>query len=73
MAELVRHLQTYPSTAPAGSVSTLAGQKLLVPAGIGVGNSAAATGPVGNVVKKVQIFDASGTSLGYVPVYDAIT
>jgi hypothetical protein len=39
---------------------------------IGVGNSAAAT-TLGSVVKKVEIFNSAGTSLGYVPVYDAIT
>lgn len=40
--------------------------------GIGVGNSAAATTP-GTVTKKIEVFDASGVSLGFVPVYDAIT
>ena len=40
--------------------------------GIGVGNSAAATTP-GNVIKKIQVFNAAGTSIGYVAVYDAIT
>lgn len=39
---------------------------------LGVGNSAAGS-TLGSVVKKVQIFDASGASLGFVPVYDAIT
>lgn len=39
--------------------------------GLGVGNSAAATTP-GSVVKKVQIFDASGASLGYIPIYSSI-
>lgn len=46
--------------------------KVLATGGLGVGNSAAATTP-GTVVKKMQVFDASGTSLGYVAVYDAIT
>lgn len=46
--------------------------KVLATGGIGVGNSAAASTP-GSVVKKIQVFDASGNSLGYVPVYDAIT
>jgi hypothetical protein len=41
-------------------------------ASLGVGNSAAATS-LGSVVKKIQVFDASGNSLGYVAVYDAIT
>jgi hypothetical protein len=40
---------------------------------LGVGNAAAASGPVGTVVKKLQIFDASGTSLGFVPIYNTIT
>jgi hypothetical protein len=39
---------------------------------LGVGNSATAS-TLGTVVKKIQIFDASGTSLGYLPVYDSIT
>ena len=48
-----------------------AGQKLTAVAGLGVGNSVAATTP-GAVVKKIQIFDAAGASLGFIPVYDAI-
>jgi len=39
---------------------------------IGVGNSAAATTP-GSIVKKIEVFDTAGVSLGFVPVYDAIT
>lgn len=35
-------------------------------------NAAAAT-TVGSVVKKIQVYDGAGNSLGYVPVYDAIT
>jgi hypothetical protein len=50
---------------------TATGQGRFV-AGIGVGNSAAATTP-GSVVKKIQVFDATGTSLGYIAVYSAIT
>lgn len=45
---------------------------LVAEAGLGVGNSASATTP-GSVVKKIQVFDGDGNSLGYVPVYDAIT
>jgi hypothetical protein len=37
-----------------------------------VGNSAAATTP-GSVVKKIQVFDEHGVSLGYLPVYNGIT
>lgn len=39
----------------------------------GFGNSAAASGPVGNVVGKVRVTDGSGSYIGYLPVYDAIT
>lgn len=40
--------------------------------GIGVGNSAVGN-TLGNVVKKMEVFDEAGNSLGFVPVYDAIT
>lgn len=46
--------------------------KFLAALGIGVGNSAAGSS-LGTVTKKIEVFDASGTSLGFVPVYDAIT
>ncbi len=46
--------------------------KLTATTGLGVGNSAAAT-TLGTVVKKVEIFDSTGTSLGFLPIYDAIT
>jgi hypothetical protein len=39
---------------------------------IHVSNSAAATTP-GSVVKKIQVFDLAGASLGYLAVYSAIT
>ena len=39
---------------------------------IGVANSAAGS-TLGTVVKKVEIFNAAGTSLGFVPVYNTIT
>jgi hypothetical protein len=45
---------------------------LLAAGGLGVGNSAPATQITGTLVRKVEIFDASGASLGFVPVYDAI-
>lgn len=41
-------------------------------ASLGVGNSASAS-TLGTVTKKIEVFDASGVSLGFVPVYDAIT
>lgn len=40
--------------------------------GVQVGELAAATSP-GTVVKKVQIFDGKGSSLGFIPVYDSIS
>jgi hypothetical protein len=45
--------------------------KLLAPGGLGVGNSAPASLPA-TVVKKIEVFDATGASLGYLAVYDAI-
>ncbi|HWT00191.1 MAG TPA: phage tail protein [Pyrinomonadaceae bacterium] len=55
----------------AGDISTGAG-KVLATGGLGVGNSATASTP-GAVVKKMQVFDADGNPLGYVPIYDSIT
>lgn len=46
--------------------------KVIATAGLGVGNSASATTP-GSVVKKMEVFDAAGNSLGFLPIYDAIT
>jgi hypothetical protein len=46
--------------------------KFIATLGIGVGNSALATTP-GTVVRKIEVFDASGSSLGFVPVYNTIT
>lgn len=40
--------------------------------GLGVGNSAAAT-TLGAVTRRIQVFDAAGAALGFVPVYDNIT
>ena len=48
------------------------GKRLLAAGGIGVGNALAASA-LGSVVKKVQVFDSNGNSLGYVPIYDAIS
>lgn len=45
--------------------------KLTATTGLGVGNSVSATVP-GTVVKKLEIFDANGVSLGFIPIYDAI-
>jgi hypothetical protein len=41
--------------------------------GLGVGNSAVATTAVGALVKKMQVFDAAGASLGFIPIYSSIT
>lgn len=49
---------------------TVAG-KLIGTDGIGVGNSRKASKP-GKIVRKMEVFDATGRSLGYVPVYDNI-
>lgn len=40
--------------------------------GLSIGNGVAATTP-GAVVKKMEVFSAAGVSLGFVPIYDAIT
>jgi hypothetical protein len=45
--------------------------KVLATGGLGVGNSASASTP-GTVIKKMQVFDASGASLGYMAIYDNI-
>ena len=39
---------------------------------LGVGNSAAGS-TLGNVVKKIEVFDDAGNSLGFLAVYDSIT
>lgn len=46
--------------------------KLLTNMGLGVGNSAAAT-TLGTLSKKMEVFDASGNSIGFVPIYATIT
>lgn len=46
--------------------------KLTATAGLGVGNSAAATTP-GTVTRKIEVFDAAGNSLGFIAVYNSIT
>lgn len=52
--------------------SVTPGGKVLATGGIGVGNSAAATTP-GSVTRKMEVFNASGTSLGFVAIYSSIT
>lgn len=65
---------TRPRTGYFGT-NVVAGGKALLTGGLGVGNSAAATQVLGAVavVKKIEVFDASGASLGFLPVYSAIT
>lgn len=46
--------------------------KVTANAGLGVGNSAGGTA-LGSVIKKIQVFDESGNSLGFLPVYNTIT
>lgn len=46
--------------------------KFIATAGLGVGNSAAATTP-GTLTRKIEVFDATGASLGFIPVYSTIT
>jgi hypothetical protein len=74
-----QNLSAVTLTAPTQSGNTiLAGDKssvsgVVLDAGkLGVGNSATGS-TLGTVVKKVEIFNAAGTSLGFVPVYNTIT
>lgn len=46
--------------------------KFLAAAGIGVGNSAAASA-LGTLTRKMEVFDAAGASIGFVPIYGSIT
>lgn len=55
----------------AGTTVTATG-KILTTAGLGVGNSAAATA-VGVLSKKMEVFNAAGVSIGFVPIYTTIT
>lgn len=74
-AEIAQHLSSWPDTAPPGVISTLRGQKFVALGGLGVGNSSAITSTdgemfqPGNIVRKFEIFDANGVSLGFIPVY----
>lgn len=49
------------------------GRRLLVKGGFGSGNTLVATGPVGAVVRKMEVFDDGGGSVGFVPIYGTIT
>lgn len=42
-------------------------------AGSAIGFTSAAANTLGSVVGKIEAFDAAGASLGFLPVYDAIT
>lgn len=50
----------------------LSADKVLATGGIGVGNSASASS-LGTLSKKMEVFDAAGASLGFVPIYTSIT
>lgn len=45
--------------------------KLTATAGLGVGNSEIAN-TANSVIRKMEVFDAAGTSLGFVAIYDSI-
>jgi hypothetical protein len=47
--------------------------KMIAVAGLGAGNSATVTGTLGAMVRRVEIFGASGGSLGFIPIYSTIT
>jgi hypothetical protein len=46
--------------------------KVIGAAGLGVGNSATAS-TLGTVVRKMEVFDSNGSSLGFIPIYNSIT
>lgn len=46
--------------------------KLIAGEGIGIGNAASAEA-LGAVVRKMEVFDTVGNSLGFIPIYDEIT
>jgi hypothetical protein len=61
------------STSPPGQkIVATADGKLLATGGIGVGNSAEASAVTGPVVRKIEVFDKNGASLGFVPVYSSM-
>jgi hypothetical protein len=39
----------------------------------GVGNTEVVTGNLGTVVRRMQIFDINGNSIGFIPIYNSIT
>lgn len=49
------------------------GGTVVVSGQLGTSQSASASGPVGSVVKKLQVFDQNGSSLGYIAIYNSIT
>ena len=56
-----------------GSAMLKTDGKIAALGGIGVGNSAAATEVIGKaVVRKIQVFDENGSSIGFIPVYSSI-
>lgn len=55
-----------------GNLGKFQSGKFLSPFGFGTGNSAAAT-TLGTVTRKMEIFDAAGVSIGFIPIYGTIT
>ena len=73
-AEMARHIGTSAIYLPAGAAGSQTGQKFIAHGGLGIGNSVAASESIGKAVtKKIEVFDAAGNSIGFVPVYSSIT
>lgn len=64
------YLSAHGALAPIQSVTRPDPQAALAVPYLG---TSAAAGTPGTVVKKIQVFDAAGVSLGYIAIYDAIT
>lgn len=56
-------------TAAAASTASL----LVLEAKVKPATAAVAASTLGTVIKKLEVFTAAGVSLGFVPIYDAIT
>jgi hypothetical protein len=55
------------NNATAPLLDSVASRQLIVAAAV------AASGPANTIVKKIQVFDATGTSLGWIPIYTSVT
>lgn len=60
-------------TGNTSALTVFSSAKVLINSGLCVGNSAAATVAVGTLAAKIQVFDGSQVSLGFIPVYATIT